>query len=58
MVLEGKERQKGPEKTFEEIIAEKFPNMGQDNIKYTTFACKWSWKEKRDRKDLRKHLKR
>ena len=32
MVLEGKERQKGPEKTFEEIIAEKFPNMGKERV--------------------------
>ena len=26
-VLEGEERKKGPEKIFEEIIAENFPNM-------------------------------
>ena len=32
MVLEGKERQKGPEKTFEEIIAENFPNMGKETV--------------------------
>ena len=25
-------RQKGPEKIFEEIIAEKFPNMGKEMV--------------------------
>ena len=29
-VPEGKETEKGPEKIFEEIIAEKFPNMGKE----------------------------
>ena len=29
-VPEGKEREKGPEKIFEEIIAENFPNMGKE----------------------------
>ena len=29
-VPEGEEREKGPEKTFEEIIVEKFPNMGKE----------------------------
>ena len=28
-VLEGEEREKGPQKIFEEIIAENFPNMGK-----------------------------
>ena len=28
-VPEGEEREKGPEKIFEEIIAENFPNMGK-----------------------------
>ena len=27
-----KKREKGPEKIFEEIIAEKFPNMGKKTI--------------------------
>ena len=27
---EGEEREKGPEKTFEEIINENFPNMGKE----------------------------
>ena len=31
-VPEGKEREKGPEKIFEEIIAENFPNMGKEVI--------------------------
>ena len=29
-VSEGEERKKGPEKIFEEIIVEKFPNMGKE----------------------------
>ena len=29
-VPEGEEREKGPEKIFEEIIIEKFPNMGKE----------------------------
>ena len=28
----GAEREKGPEKTFEEIIAENFPNMGKETV--------------------------
>ena len=28
----GEERKKGPEKIFEEIIAENFPNMGKDIV--------------------------
>jgi len=31
-VPEGKEREKGTEKTFEEIIAENFPNMGKEPL--------------------------
>ena len=30
-VPEGEEREKGTEKIFQEIIAEKFPNMGKDH---------------------------
>ena len=29
-VLEGEEREKGPDKIFEEIIVENFPNMGKE----------------------------
>ena len=29
-VSEGEEREKGPEKIFEEIIVENFPNMGKE----------------------------
>ena len=29
-VLEGEEREKGPEKILEEVIAENFPNMGKE----------------------------
>ena len=29
---EGEEREKGPEKIFEEIIAENFPNMGKETV--------------------------
>ena len=31
-VLEGEEREKGPEKILEGIIAEKFPNMGKETV--------------------------
>ena len=31
-VPEGEEREKGPEKILEEIIAEKFPNMGKETV--------------------------
>ena len=30
-VPEGEEKEKGPEKIFEEIIAENFPNMGKES---------------------------
>ena len=29
---EGEERKEGPEKIFEEIIAENFPNMGKETV--------------------------
>ena len=32
-VPKGKKREKGPEKTFEEIIAENFPNMEKEIVK-------------------------
>ena len=31
-VLEGEEREKSPEKIFEEIITENFPNMGKETV--------------------------
>ena len=31
-VPEGEERENGPEKIFEEIIAENFPNIGKDIV--------------------------
>ena len=31
-VPEGEEREKGPEKLFEEILAENFPNMGKEIV--------------------------
>ena len=31
-VPEGEEREKGPEKIFEEVIAENFPNMGKETV--------------------------
>ena len=31
-ILEGEEREKGPEKIFEEIIAENFSNMGKERV--------------------------
>ena len=30
--IEGKEREKGPEKIFEEIIAGNFPNIGKETV--------------------------
>ena len=32
VVPEGEEREEGPEKIFEEIIAENFPNMGKEIV--------------------------
>ena len=34
-VPEGEEREKGTEKIFQEIIAEKFPNMGKESTTST-----------------------
>ena len=31
-VPEGEERQKGPEKIFEEVVVENFPNMGKETV--------------------------
>ena len=31
-VVEGEEREKGPEKIFEEIITKNFPNMGKEIV--------------------------
>ena len=31
-MLEGEEQEKGPEKIFEEIVAENFPNMGKESF--------------------------
>ena len=31
-VPEGEEREKGPEKIFEEVIAENFPDMGKETV--------------------------
>ena len=31
-ILEGKEREKGPKKIFEEIIAENFPNIRKEMV--------------------------
>ena len=31
-VPEREEREKGPDKTFEEIIAKNFPNMGKESV--------------------------
>ena len=38
-VPEGEEREKGPEKIFEEIIVKNFPNMGKE---FTTRKCRES----------------
>ena len=41
-VPEGKEREKGSEKIFEEIIAENFPNMGKEIVKSKSRKCRQS----------------
>ena len=37
-VPEGKEKEKGPEKIFEEIIAENFPKMGRETVTHVQEA--------------------
>ena len=39
-VPEGKEREKGSEKIFDEIIAENFPNMGKEIVKSKSRKCR------------------
>ena len=39
-IPEGEEREKGPEKIFEEIIAENFPNMGKEIVNQVQEAQK------------------
>ena len=34
LVSGGEEKEKGPEKMFEEIVAENFPNMGEEITRY------------------------
>ena len=51
---EGKEREKGSETTFKEIIAENFPNMGKEPLTQIQEAQhpekeKWSWRNQAPR---------
>ena len=39
-IIGGKEREKGPEKIFEEIIVENFPNMGKGIVSQVQQAQK------------------
>ena len=39
-VPDGEEREKGPEKLFEEIIVENFPNMGKEIAKIGRASCR------------------
>ena len=50
---EGEEREKGPEKIFEEIIPEKFPNMGKEIINQVQEAQRVSGQKNPRRNTLR-----
>ena len=52
-VPEGEEREKGPEKILEEIIAENFPNMGKEIVNQVQEAQRVS-----SRKNLRRNTPR
>ena len=47
----GEERQKGPEKIFEEIIVKKFPNMGKEIATQVQEAWKFPYRINPRRKD-------
>ena len=52
---EGEEREKGPEKIYEEIIAENFPNMGKEIINQVQEAQRvLGWTN--PRKDTPRHI--
>ena len=49
----GEEREKGPEKRFEDIIAENFPNMGKE----TSHPCLDTTESPRQDKPKEEHTK-
>ena len=54
-VPEGEEREKGPEKIFEEIIAEKFLNMGKEIVNQVQEAQRISGRIK-PRRNIPRHI--
>ena len=50
---EGEYRKKGPEKIFEEIIAENFPNMGKESLIQIQYTQKIPYKINQRRNILR-----
>ena len=53
-VPEGEEREKGPEKIFEEIITENFPNMGKETLTQVEEAQRRPYKIN-PRKNIARH---
>ena len=53
---EGEEREKGPEKIFEEIIAENFPNMGKEIIVDQVQEAQSLPSRKNPRGDILRHI--
>ena len=52
---EGEEQEKGPEKIFEEIVAENFPNMGKESFTQIQEA-QWVPYKINPRKNTLKHI--
>ena len=52
-VPEGEEREKGPEKIFEEIITENFPNMGKEKLTQVQEALRVTYRINPRRNTLR-----
>ena len=48
-ILEGKEREKGPKKIFEEIIAENFPKVGKEMLNQVLEAQKYPFLSRQDK---------
>ena len=54
-VPEGKEGEKGPEKIFEEIIAENFPNMGKETVTQVQEAQRVPYR-RNPRRNMPRHI--
>ena len=48
------EREKGPEKIFEELIAENFPNMGKETVKHVQEASTESLRHNKPKEEYTK----